>query len=740
MSAIAVLCTLNCAMTPVVAEASIAQTQDAAIAQLPGGVAAQEIELTEETEYDAIQIQDRSGEQQQFSLDSAPLPEEASDNPASVMTEASEEPESATIAADLENVAPEAAPPSISILEVLSDRQEYNEQTQVVTATGNVIVRFREAVLSADQLRVNLDSKLAIATGNVSLRRGQQLLRGEQFTYFFVQNRGTIQQAEGEVSRATLDQDLSPQPTNFGVTRNPAVLLNERLLLSQPATDIVGEEILRVTLGRNQDIDRLIFGNSEISNNRSELEQLRFRADELEFFDDRWEAKNVRITNDPFSPPELQLVAETASYQMDELVTTQTRLVIDETISLPVFPRTVQFGEASTGAFGFLPLGYDDENRGGLFLQRPFTPYRSAQGRWRVTPQYLLQKALFPDMIESNRDDEDAGKPLSPGVFALSSDFRYRFNPRLAFTARGFLDSLRLSDLENNLRMNLRLEQKLGDLDNPFRLSQEFNYRNRLFNGSLGFQRVQRSLGIVLRSPRYRLGDSGFGLDFQASIQNIEADTDRPELLEPGVSQDEISLTRYQGALNLDHRLPLWRGEPLPSTRLEGLRYSPRPVVPYISLVTGFQGVGTSYSSGDRQNVLRGRIGLEGQFGHFADNSLDYTGFNISYSNSFLSDELSPFLFDRAVDQRTLEFGLTQQIYGPLRAGFQTAINLDSKEAISTDYFLEYSRRTHSVSLRYNPVLEIGSINFTINGFNWSGSTDPFVNQEVRSVNDGVIP
>ncbi|WP_232318859.1 DUF3769 domain-containing protein [Picosynechococcus sp. PCC 8807] len=712
MSAIAVLCTLNCAVMPVVAEPLMQTGQGSPMAQLPGGVAAQEIELEGEMNYGEIQIQDRTGQQQQFSLEANPT-EGATD--------------------------PEAIPTPPAVLEVISDRQEYNEQTQVVTAMGNVIVRFQEAVLSADQLQINLNSKLAIARGDVALRRGQQILRGEQFTYFFVQNRGQIQQAEGEISQTTLNQDLGVRPTRFGVSSNPAVLLNERLLLNQPATEVIGEEGISFVLGSGRDI-----GTRDIDTQTNVINRVRFQAESVEFVGDRWEAKNISITNDPFSPPELQLVADTATYQKvdefnDELVTTKTRLVIDNNVSLPVFPRTFRFGE-SEGIFSQVSFGFDDEEKGGLFLQRRFSLYRSAQGRWTVTPQYLLQKAWFPDTILAETNDDDAGEILAPGVFAVTSEFDYRFNPRVSFAARGSLENLKLDNFEDKLELNFRLEQQLGNLDNPFRLSQEFNYRDRLFNGSLGFQRVQRSFGIVLRSPRYILGNSGFEVDFQASVQNIEADTDRPDLLEPGVSEDQVNLTRYQGSFNLDHRFPLWSGEPLPPTRFEGLRYSPRPIVPYVSLVTGLQGVAGVYSNGDRQNSLRGKIGIEGQFGRFAGNSFDYTGFNLSYTNSVLSDELSPFLFDRAVDQRTLEFGLTQQLYGPFRVGFQTAINLDSEEAISTDYFLEYSRRTHGVLLRYNPVLEIGSVNITINSFNWNGSTDPFTNEEIRPVSDGVTP
>ncbi|HEY9871797.1 MAG TPA: DUF3769 domain-containing protein, partial [Candidatus Obscuribacterales bacterium] len=137
------------------------------------------------------------------------------------------------------------------------------------------------------------------------------------------------------------------------------------------------------------------------------------------------------------------------------------------------------------------------------------------------------------------------------------------------------------------------------------------------------------------------------------------------------------------------------------------------------------------------QNSISGNIGLQGQIGHFSRPFLDYTGFNITYSQIF-PNGLSPFLFDRIVDTKVLSGGILQQVYGPFRLGFQTSVNLDRNKEISTDYFVEYSRRTYNIVLRYNPVVEIGSISFRINGFNWGGNPEPFAGSDVRPVFQGV--
>jgi hypothetical protein len=146
-------------------------------------------------------------------------------------------------------------------------------------------------------------------------------------------------------------------------------------------------------------------------------------------------------------------------------------------------------------------------------------------------------------------------------------------------------------------------------------------------------------------------------------------------------------------------------------------------------------GTSSYYTNGDNQSTLTATIGLQGQIGHFSRPFFDYTAFNISYSQG-LNNGLSPFLFDRSVDNKVLSAGISQQIYGPFRLGFQTSVNLDTGRETSTDYILEYSRRTYGITLRYNPVLELGGFSIRISDFNWGGGTDPF--SEIRPVVGGV--
>ncbi|XHX80653.1 MAG: DUF3769 domain-containing protein [Stenomitos frigidus ULC029] len=612
--------------------------------------------------------------------------------------------------------------PSVgSVIELTADRQEYDEQRKIFTAEGNVLMRFQGALLDADRVQVNLDNRLAVAEGNVALTRGNQILRGQRLDYNFVQGAGTLLNARGEIFLPNTGTDLALGSRNEGVTIARPV--SDRVTAAQPTQNVSSPGGFGVGVGFGRDAARIPGGAPE----GGQVRRLRFEADQIEFTPDGWVAQNIQITNDPFSPPELVLKAEQAtlirvSPLRDEIRTKRPRLVFDQRVTLPFFLPVLALDrrQRSPALFRF---GYDDEDRGGLFIERPFSVLSSDTVRFTLTPQFFVQQAIL-----------NGGSPFKLENFGIRAALDANLGALTSIRGRASLTSLDLDDVENNLRASLRAQQLVG----THTLALEYSYRDRLFNGSLGFQTVQSSLGAVLISPKVILGKSGIELTYQVGAQYVNADTDRLDLLSADRTSNRISLGRFEGTVQLARGFTLWQGKALPPTPTEGLRYSPVPITPYVGLGVTLRGVASAYTSGDTQQNLIGSIGLSGQFGHFSRKFFDYTAFNIAYIQ-YIGSGQSPFLFDRTVDNRILSLGITQQIYGPFRVGFQTAISLDTNNQISTDYILEYSRRTYAITVRYNPILAIGSLGLRISDFNWTGGTDTFEGADITPVEGGVI-
>ncbi|WP_013322407.1 DUF3769 domain-containing protein [Gloeothece verrucosa] len=633
---------------------------------------------------------------------------------------------------------PSTPPEQEDVIELDADQQEYDSVRKIVTARGNVSMQLTNGYLTADRLQVNIPKRLAVAEGQVILKRGEQVIRGDRFEYYFVEDSGVVFNANGEIYQPTTGQDFSANVSN-DVSAGGATYsnLNDRLANNQPLQRVTTAGGYQFVFGTQ----RLGTPNSQsIQGGGGQINRIRFQAQELKFEGPNWDATDIRFTNDPFSPPELEVRAAQAqlrkvSPQVQEINLTRSRIVFDQRVSIPTTDRVVL--DRRNRQPGIIGFGYDGEERGGLYVESGFPLIDNPVISLRITPQYLIQKALFPDTFPTSRPNDESVGAFSPEVFGLVSELDLNFSKRTSFESTVSLSSLKLDDTSNHLRTKLRVQHKIGELSNPFRFNFEYNYRERLYNGSLGYQTVEDSLGFVITSPRTYIGNTGILLTYQGSIQSIKAPTDRQELLGNKPKNNLVTLSRTQGAATMTRPFLLWYGKALPPTPEQGLRFTPTPVLPYIVFNTGITGVASFYGDGSTQPSLTATVGFSGQFGHFSRNAWDYTGFNLSYSQGLRGDE-SPFYFDRFVDQRIISYGITQQVYGPIRVGFQTSYSLDESKEISTDLVIEWSRRTYSILLRYNPVLELGSINLRISDFNWTGNPGLFEGTLIRPVVDGV--
>ena len=623
-----------------------------------------------------------------------------------------------------ESTPPEAPPAGTGkprVIELTADRQEYDEKRQIFTAEGKVTMRYEGGLLDADRVQVNLNNRIAVAEGNVALTQRGQVLRGQRMEYNFVQGVGTIRNARGEINIETLDTNFAAVPSDVGASAPLERPVSDRVTQAQPL-QVTGRGGASLGVGVGRDVGRVpgALGRG------GEVKRLRFEAEQIDFTPEGWVAQNIQITNDPFSPPQLILKADRATLTRlsplrDEVRATRPRLVFEQRVSLPI-PLTRTIIDRSERQPPLAQFGFDQEDRGGLFIQRPFELIATPTFRFTITPQIYLQRMVF-----------DSDGPLDLDNFGVTTRLSYQVGPTTSLRGVASLTSLNPDVFGDQLRASIRARQRIG----THTLALEYSYRDRLFNGSLGFQTVQSSLGALLLSPRLVLGKTGITMSYQAGFQYINAETDRLELLEPDRVNNRTNLGRFQGSVSLSRGFVLWQGRPLPATPDQGLKNTPTPIVPYISLGIGITGVSGVYTNGDTQNNLIGSAGLYGQFGHFSRPFFDYTAFNLTYYQ-VVGRGQSPFFFDRIVDNRILNLGITQQIYGPIRLTIQTSINLDTRSEISTDFILEYSRRAYGVILRYNPILEIGSLSIRISDFNWVGGTEPFAGTDITPVESGI--
>jgi lipopolysaccharide export system protein LptA len=578
---------------------------------------------------------------------------------------------------DIKPVLVKLSPLLRNLLKVVSDRQEYDLNTQIFVAEGNVLIRYKKSELKADRVQLNTKTQQVIAEGNVFFTRGDQKIRGSRLVYNYSDVKGELLNASGAVDLGNV--------VNSEVSRSPSELATNSVTLSVAGT-----------------------GNAS----EGQVRRLGFIAERLILDGEVWTAENLRVTNDPFSPPELELVTPKAtltpiSPTKSILELESPRIVFDQGFSLPLPINSITLDRFQR----FTPalVGFDRRDRDGAFYQQSFDVVSEPNISIQLAPQLLLQRAFSSQKGLLGFD-----------VLGVVATLNGAFDDGQKLSARAGFSGLDFSKLDSVLRFNASHEIPIfGD----FTLLSQYAFRDRVYNGSLGFQDVNNIIGSTLLSPKYMLGDSQISLNYQVAAQIIGATRDDVEPVTVG------TLMRLQSAVALGRSFPLLQGQAAPATRESGLRFSPKPVTPKLDAYVNVQGVNSLYSNGATQSALFGTLGLLAEVGNFSKDFFDYTGLNLSYTQAFSSGK-SPFLFDRIADNRAFTFGIIQQIYGPIRVGIQHSWSLDTGNVFDSVYSLEYARRTYAFVVRYNPTQGLGEILLRISDFNWTRPPNNVTNVE----------
>ncbi|MGL6282261.1 MAG: DUF3769 domain-containing protein, partial [Microcoleaceae cyanobacterium] len=310
------------------------------------------------------------------------------------------------------------------VIEITANQQEFNEQQQTVSAQGDVVVRFRDGVLTAERVQVNLVTRQLQAQGEAAIARGEQILQGDRIEFNLTLQTGVIDQARGTIYAPTSGTDLAPLaptlPTAGGIATSK-IPLSEHLQLNQPAVNVREEPGVSTTIGGGRGF--------QLPATQGQVDRLRFEAERIDLTGNGgWTATNLRLTNDPFSPPEIELRANQATFTKltplkDELITTNSRLVFDQKYSVPLFRKRTVIDRTERKPFP-VQFGYDQKDRGGFFVQGSFNPLPTGKFDLKLTPQFYIQRAI---------NGSDGG---NADLFGLKANLTGNISPQTKLFAR----------------------------------------------------------------------------------------------------------------------------------------------------------------------------------------------------------------------------------------------------------------------------------------------------------------
>ncbi|MFN7899244.1 MAG: DUF3769 domain-containing protein [Synechococcaceae cyanobacterium] len=511
----------------------------------------------------------------------------------------------------------------------------------------------------------------------------------------------------------TLEQRFGGQQPGINSTAGVTQFGQTRLVQPQTIDTITNQELLRGTISR-----------------------WRFQARRVRLSATQLMADRMAFSNDPFTPAQTWLDSENVVATLlangdTQITSTLNRVVLDDRLALPVGRRGARL-KARDDIDNRWILAYDSLDRDGVYTGYNLGPYGIGPNlKLDIQPQFMLQRAISGTVKSYPLPGQSALAPTGSQPVQLGDLFGLTASLKGPFA--GFNQDLNLSISSFNPENFGNATRSWGSMSRWLQLPLVGNslmrffgaYRFRSWNGSLGEQDIYSAYGVSFEQvgnlPNW--GQMSSNYSWRLGTGNFQ-----------GAQYQTINLldvwrTSFYGSVNSS--LPLWLGKTLPATPTQGLLNAPAPLQPGLWLNSSLSTLLASYSDGSHQNTLTWNIGPTLSLGQFSRPWFDYTQFSITGGLTLL-DGGSPLAFDRAVDLATLNFGLSQQLFGPLLFVGGIGINIDPGSTyygqITGSYMeLRWQRRAYEVGVYYSPYEQLGGIRIRLNDLSFEGTGVPFV-------------
>ena len=247
-------------------------------------------------------------------------------------------------------------------------------------------------------------------------------------------------------------------------------------------------------------------------------------------------------------------------------------------------------------------------------------------------------------------------------------------------------------------------------------------YRSRAWNGTIGETEIKSAFGGFIEKTKYfTTGELKNNLNFRIGSAKYEA--------EKFENTDLISLWRSSVFASIDSQYQLWRSASEANHEKNMTLFSPVLIDPELVLKSNITSAYFNYLNSGDQGFLKFSLGPEIRLGKLERSFLDYTklsimpGVKIKFGNS-------PFKFDKAIDLKTLNISLMQQIYGSLIFDVVSNLNIDNNSENYGEYYdtklgILWHKRAYELGIYYHPNNYAGGLYFRINGFKFANSVKP---------------
>ncbi len=598
-------------------------------------------------------------------------------------------------------------------LNIFADKQYYYDQN-IYLAEGNVKVKINGGILRSDLLRYEKSTGILSAEGNVSFVKGGQYFRGKEFRFNLLKKEGIIKDTYGILDMENILDDL-----NFDF--NP-----EKLVEKNRSTN---------NKGSNTYIDGIEFdfGNINVPQNRitrsnksiGKINNWRLKSDLITIQENGWKSNRVQFTNDPFNPHQISFegIDVLAEYGDDgELIITsfKTNLILGSKTKIFLGKRIFGGKRKKKNKF---ELMMDGKDRDGLVLiRRNDSMNINSNIKLDFIPQFLIGRAILgkTNSYDDNQNEKDKTISFSD-LFGVKLKSKANFND-WSFDSVSDLSTLNTKRIFSGLRnySSLKKDTKIPILDDS-----SFNifttYRSRAWNGTMGQTEIKSAYGgFIEKTHSFQSGNIKNDLNLRFGTAKYKAEKLR--------INDIISLWRSSIFASLDSEYKIWKKNQKNLDQKKEMILSPIVIYPELFFKTEIDSGYFKYEDSSEQGFVKIAFGPQIRLGELERNFLDYTKLSVMPGIKFKSGN-SPFKFDNAIDFKTINISLIQQIYGPLMVDILSNLNIDNNSENYGEYYdtklgILWHKRAYECGIYYHPENHAGGVYFRINGFDFDDSVE----------------
>ncbi len=592
-------------------------------------------------------------------------------------------------------------------LKIFADKK-YDYDQNIFLAEGNVKASINGGILSSDLLSYDRSTYDLYAKGDIRFKRGDQLFIAKEFKFNLLKKEGIIRDVYGILDVKNVLNDLK---------------IDSKLSQTKDQNITNSQEIIKYDDGIE-----FALGNIQISENKitrsnksiGSINNWRFKSTSIIIEENGWKADRIIFTNDPFDPNQISfegidVIAEEREDGNLLITSSKTNLILENRNKIFIGKRI--FGGKKKKR-NKLKLIYDAKDRDGLVLvRRSNTMNLNNNLEFNLQPQFLINRAIL-GKTKSYKDRKNENIYFSD-LFGLSFNLKGN-DDNWNFESINDLSTLNTSRIfdgfrnKNSFRRFFRMPILEDSSFNIFT-----NYRSRAWNGTIGETEIKSAFGGFIENTKsFTTGEVKNTLNTRIGIAKYEAEKfERSEM---------INLWRSSVFASLDSEYLIWKNNKKNLYIKQGMTLSPVLIKPEIVLRTNIYSAYFKYINSNDQGFIKLSIGPEVRLGNLKRDFFDYTKFSVMPGVKMKFGN-SPFKFDNAIDLKTLNISLMQQIYGPLIFDVISNINIDNNsknygESYDTKLGILWHKRAYECGIYYHPNSDGGGLYFRLNGFKFGDS------------------